>query len=272
MVTRREQLGTEDHQLPPGQSKQERGRGRGRGNGRGGGRGGGRGTAKKNAKDDQDETGEKEAKDNDKDAEIQDKGTETKPADEENASPPKPKKRRTKKVQQPQETEPKKGNQPKAADKPSCKRPAASKSKIEAPQPKKAKSKNSAKEEKEVKDQKTSTVDKAEEEISKATEKSSASRTWGGRWIPTDAHALRRLGAIKEVYDNCVSEKVRSPSTLQSPWCTLCIKAFRTKNMELETTTHAEYVAAAALEVEAFFKLEVVRILAYWCIVWAPVE
>ena len=271
MVTRREQLGTEDHQLPPGHSKEERGRGRG--HGRGGGRGRGRGRAKKNAKDDQDETGETRDKDDDKDdgkdAEIKDKNTEIKPAVEENTSPPEPKKRRTRKHQQPQEIEPKEEKQSKAADKPSCKRPAAKKKKIEdtkpaaqAPQPKKAKTKKT-----EVKDQTASPSDQVEEETSKAPEKS-APRTWGGRWIPTDEHAHRRFVAIKEVYDKLVAEKVNSPSTLQSPWFTLCVKSFKTKDMKLETTTHEQYVAAAELEVKAFFKLPVVSILAYWCIVW----
>ena len=84
-------------------------------------------------------------------------------------------------------------------------------------------------------------------------------KTWAGRWIPTDAHQYIRMMAIKEVFDACISKKVRTASSLQPPFFSHCTRAFKNKDMELEHTTHEEWVAAAEIEVDAFLKTDAAR-------------
>ena len=84
-------------------------------------------------------------------------------------------------------------------------------------------------------------------------------KTWAGRWIPTDAHQYIRMMAIKEVFDTHISKKVRTASSLQSPFFTHCTRAFKSKDMELEHTTHEEWVAAAEIEVDSFLQTDAAR-------------
>ena len=87
------------------------------------------------------------------------------------------------------------------------------------------------------------------------------SKTWAGRWIPTDAHQYVRMMAIKQVFESRISTKVRTASSLQSPFFTHCMRAFKNKDMELTTTVHDEWVDAAELEVAAFLQSDSARAL-----------
>ena len=86
------------------------------------------------------------------------------------------------------------------------------------------------------------------------------SKTWAGRWIPTEANALAKFNAIRHVFDQCLSKKFRSPSSFQSPWFKQCSNAFKYKNLDKGSCKQEDLIAAAELEVEKFMSLDFVRI------------
>ena len=86
------------------------------------------------------------------------------------------------------------------------------------------------------------------------------SKTWAGRWIPTEANALAKFNAIRHVFDQCLSKKIRSPSSFQPPWFKQCSNAFKYKNLDKGSCKQEDLIAAAELEVEKFLSLDFVRI------------
>ena len=86
------------------------------------------------------------------------------------------------------------------------------------------------------------------------------SKTWAGRWIPTEANALAKFNAIRHVFDQCLSKKFRSPSSFQPPWFKQCSNAFKYKNLDKGSCKQEDLIAAAELEVEKFMSLDFVRI------------
>ena len=84
-------------------------------------------------------------------------------------------------------------------------------------------------------------------------------KTWAGRWIPTDPVQLAKFTAIRQVFENCLSKKLTSPSTLPSSFFALCNKAFKAKGLDNAESTVQQMVEAAELEVENFLKLNSVR-------------
>ena len=82
------------------------------------------------------------------------------------------------------------------------------------------------------------------------------SKTWAGRWIPTDPFLLCKMSAIRQVYDSCVAKKIRSQSTFQNPFFVTCSRAFKKSDIDKSETTFEQFVAVAELEVEGFLKLE----------------
>ena len=86
------------------------------------------------------------------------------------------------------------------------------------------------------------------------------SKTWAGRWIPTEANALAKFNAIRHVFDQCLSKKIRSPSSFQPPWFKQCSNAFKYKNLDKGSCKQEDLIAAAELEVEKFLSLDFARI------------
>ena len=84
-------------------------------------------------------------------------------------------------------------------------------------------------------------------------------KTWAGRWIPTDPVQLAKFTAIRQVFENCLSKKLKSPSTLASSFFMLCNKAFKAKGLDNAGSTAQQMVEAAELEVENFLKMQSVR-------------
>ena len=118
------------------------------------------------------------------------------------------------------------------------------------------------------KDEETKEIEKKDSEH--AALETKASKTWAGRWIPTEAIALAKFNAIRHVFDQSLSKKFRSPSSFQSPWFKQCSNAFKYKNLDKGSCKQEELIAAAELEVEKFLSLDFVRILAHlgkclWC-------
>ena len=85
------------------------------------------------------------------------------------------------------------------------------------------------------------------------------SRTWAGRWIPSDPVALGMMTSIRTVFDSLLKHKFNSPSTLASPFYSQCIKSYKAKGLDNAQSTSEQLVAAAELEVEPFLQLESIR-------------
>lgn len=79
-------------------------------------------------------------------------------------------------------------------------------------------------------------------------------RTWAGRWIPTDPHALRKMNAIKSVWEGNLQDKFMSQSTLQSPWFKHCSDHFKAEGIGAAETSEQQFAAAAFSQVEVFLQ------------------
>ena len=84
------------------------------------------------------------------------------------------------------------------------------------------------------------------------------SRTWAGRWIPTEPVALRKMEAIRSVFEEFFAHKLCSQSTFQSPFYKVCVNGFKNQNLD-DATTFETYRAAAELEVTGLLQQEGVR-------------
>ena len=274
LLTRREQLGKEDYQLDEKQPKkrkdnkkadQSSGQGRGRALGRGHGRGRGR------AKQDKDKVSEKgdisekkEAKNSDNDqgtpdqkGDSKNQGTADHEGDAKNSD-----------------------NDRDAADhgdegaedtkpdrsRPPLKRPASRKAPSAKAKPKTAKAEKpkaqKPKAKSKSKTSKTKPADKAADTESDPTsDKKISTATWAGRWVPSDPIQYAKMCAIKQTFESMVASKVRSQSTLQSPFYKACIAAF--KSQRLNDCGYEQFLAAAEHEVPSFLQQEDVRHLAF---------
>ena len=85
------------------------------------------------------------------------------------------------------------------------------------------------------------------------------SKTWAGRWIPSDPVALAIMTSIRTVFDTSLKQKFSSPSTVASSFYSQCIKSYKAKGLDNAQSTSQQLVAAAELEVEPFLKLESIR-------------
>jgi len=91
--------------------------------------------------------------------------------------------------------------------------------------------------------------------------KGKGSKTWAGRWVPTDPFLLKKFQAIRYVFDTFVAKKIRSQSTFQNPWFVACGKAFKGLGIDHDDSSYQEFVDAAMGQVERFLDLESVRAL-----------
>ena len=220
-MTRREQQKTDEHSLKEevdgDQSGQGRGRGRGRGKAKAKAKAKAKGRPAPKAKTTE-KSQTKKGKDSKAEVKIvKDKG-------DENGA----KKRKT----APKET--KTADKDKIGKKPSKKADGADKIDEKKDKPQKKKKKKTADEE--TKPQ---------------------SRTWAGRWIPSEPAALDRFDAIRSVFMDYIAPKVKAPSSLQNAYFTLCNTAFASLSPNAEKK---EFVACAKLQVEKFLATEKVRI------------
>ena len=230
MVTRREQLGTDDHQLQA-QGKKPSSRGRGK------------------TRDDDDDAHDPENHDgnqNEGDAEPED-GEVCPKTDNAKTKPKAKRKPRTPKTD---------AKTPKTPTK-RMKRPAAAPSKPKKPATKKSQETEEGKgdhDKKTVKGRKGKGEKRpAEKDVEAGGEKKA--RTWGGRWIPEeDGPAKRKMMAIKGVWELFLQSKFNSQSSLQPAFFKLCNQAFRTQDIDKEETTVEQYTAAAEVQVEPFLK------------------
>ena len=273
MVTRREQLGTDGESQP---KKSNRGRGRGRGGGRG-----------KKSKDANMADGNgpdlpaDSTQDGDEQAEV--------PEPEGKVVEPKPKARKPEKMDEmPQTTG--RMKRPAAVAKSAAKQDKEKKNKDTT----KGDTKNKQDQEKnddttkgtkrkqdkeKNRDTTKGTKNKQDKEKNKDTNKGTKNkrqlpdegevgeneakvpRTWGGRWIPQeDSSSQRKMLAIKGVWELCLQHKLVSQSSLQSPFYKLCNNAFRSANIDSDSTTMEQFKAVAELQVEVFLQGEAVRI------------
>ena len=219
MVTRREQLGTDDHQL---QAKGKKPSSRGRGK----------------TRDDDDDAHDPENHDGN-----QSEG-DAKPEDGEvgpktNNAKPKPKPKR-------------KPRTPKTPPK-RMRRPAAAPSKSKKPAGKKSQETEEGKGDHDKKGKGGKRP--AAKDVEAEGEKKEAD-TWGGRWIPEEeGPAKRKMIAIKGVWELFLQSKFHSQSSLQPAFFKLCNQAFRTQDIDKAETTVEQYTAAAEIQVEPFLKI-----------------
>ena len=238
MVTRREQLGTDDHQL-----EQDKGRGRAQNRGRGRGRGRG----KRNGK----EVDEKEGE-----------------ADETNAKPRKNEKKQ--KDETTEKTETDEGDKIGTGKAPRRVVKAKAKAKDKNAKPKtkavalKRPAKSAARPSKSAKiSESDKPKDKPQEQAPPPAPK--GSRTWGGRWIPEDesSAAWRKMQAIKRVFEKCIADKVTRQSSLQPPFYKFCAAAFREHAVDNIEASMDQLVAVAELQVSPFLGGEIARSLSF---------
>lgn len=93
----------------------------------------------------------------------------------------------------------------------------------------------------------------------KAVDDKADNKTWAGRWIPTDKLGLAKMTAIRQVFEGFLAKKLRTPSSFASPFCSQCNRAFKNKGLDNAESTHQQFIAAAELEVEPFLQHEFVR-------------
>ena len=74
-------------------------------------------------------------------------------------------------------------------------------------------------------------------------------KTWAGRWIPTDPVALMKFESIKTVFYEKIAPKVKAPSSLQNAFFKLVNNAFKSLAPEAKKK---DYLACARKNVEKF--------------------
>lgn len=243
-VSRREQLGTDDSQLEDKKLAKARGRGpgpAGRGRGRGRGRGGKSGVVGDEAGDQGEEhQGE----------ELQGRQDKKRPRSEAVMKRPaaKPKAKAAKPpadLAEPNDDKEKgrNGSKRKTSEKEST--------------PLETKKKKNTEKNK-GKDGKGKTKETIEEEVGSNLKQV---RSWASRWIPTeDGLPLRKMTAVRQVFETFLQPKLVGQSTLQSPFFKLCSQAFRAQGIDHEGISVEQLVACAELQVEVFLKEDAVRI------------
>ena len=214
LLTRREQLGKEDHQLEQVQPKKRKdnkkanhsGQGRGRALGRGRGRGRGR-TKQDKDKVSDDEGGiseKKKAKNSDNDQGMPDEEDGAKKSDNDHGD------------EGTKDEEP--DRNPPPLKKPASRKPPSARAKpktVKVQDPKaKVKSKPSKK-------PASKAAETEPEGLDPTSDKKISTATWAGRWVPSDPIQYAKMCAIKQTFESLVASKVRSQSSLQSPFSSL---------------------------------------------------
>ena len=239
MLTRREQLGTEGFQL------KDKGQGRGRSCGKGRGRGRGRANKKKPLEDKDDKGDQEEAGE----VETKEAKSRTRANSASMKRPAAAKKRAAPKDEQTEKKTPS---------------PKRSRSSMQPAAKPKAKAKGRAKAKAKAQALATKTDDDdgtngPVESVEAPSFAKIGTATWASRWVPTDPVQHCKMAAIKQVFEQFVSPKVKSQSTLASPFFKQCSAAFRSQSMEENKSCFDDYVAAAELQVEQFMQLDFVR-------------
>ena len=236
MLTRREQLGTEDFQLA---STPSTGRGKGRGKGK----------KKGEQKEEQEEKKESEK-------EVAEKGpaSSVQPKSKARAKKPKTGEKDPSPKKQASSPEPKK-----KTTKPPAKRPASA-SAVKSPK-KKA---NNAEKKKEDKEDKEDIP--ASQPRKKQDEETKGVATWGGRWVDKGNDFSRlKMKVIKGVFEECLQHKLRSQSSFQSPFFKICNQAFVEQDLN-ENTPESMLVTCAKNQVAKF--LEEDRVRSWFLLSW----
>ena len=230
-MTRREQLGTDEFSL----MDEENGRGQGRGSGK-----------KKDDNNNGKETAPKKSKEANKtESEVKEsapkrakrsKKDEAKGAED---TAPKKSKEANKTEPEVKESAPKRAKRSKKDEAKGAEDTAPKKSMVDEAEPNKSPDKKPA--------------DGNKRKSRKGQDKAS---TWAGRWIPSDPIALSKFQAIQSIFNECIAPKVRSQSSLQSPFFKVCNSAFKALS---STAKDEDYKACAKLQVEKFMADEQVR-------------
>ena len=259
-MTRREQLGTEDHQLQekPKDLKGTKPSGKGSGRGRGRGRGRGKPANEKEVENEGGDSGDM-VKGNDT---MQDDGSvKDDPMDAEgdkisNAEGggqekhEKPKRRRgLKRPASKTEKEDEMVKKPQSTAKAEAKAKAKARAKAKA---KTSKAKDTKMDETGSSPATSPPVLDPKYQIESAT--------WAGRWVPSDPLQHLRMAAIKKAFDEHIAPKVRRQSAFQSAFFKACNDSFKEKGMD-ENTPFDDLVSAAEEKVENFLQQESVRYL-----------
>ncbi len=252
MLTRREQLGTEDFQQPTAPST-----GRGRGRGKGKRKGAGKGEKKEEPEKSPKTRGKTPKEDLGEDPKSKPKSSAKKPKTEEKDPKSKPKSRarkpKTEEKDPKKKTPEKKDPSPKKQDpspEPRKKRARTSKPPASAPaaesQPKKKPSK---------KEDIPASQPRKEED----GEETKVVATWGGRWVDKgNGFSKLKMKVIKGVFEECLMHKLRSQSSFQSPFFKLCNQAFMEQDLN-ETSPESSLVTCAKNQVAKFMEEDRVR-------------
>ena len=84
------------------------------------------------------------------------------------------------------------------------------------------------------------------------------SKTWAGRWVPTDPHELKKFNSIRNVFMQRLQPKLKSPSSFQKGFFKFCSQAFKQSDLTGQSTA-AEFTAVAEAQVDEYMKCEEVR-------------
>ena len=140
------------------------------------------------------------------------------------------------------------------------KRPAARSSKTKGKGKEEDKDKTPKATKKDSKEVNTEEGDGAEEGGPTASQKKHPA-TWAGRWIPQKEDAKTPFFAIKKVYEKFCAPKLKSQSTLASPFFAQCMKAFAAEKIP-DGAPEEDYLALAELQAQIFLKTDRARYLA----------
>ncbi len=94
------------------------------------------------------------------------------------------------------------------------------------------------------------------------TETGGKRKTWASRWVPTCPIALKKFDSIRKVFEECCASKLRSQSTMQSPFFTQCTKAFASQNIS-DDAPMEDFIACAELQVDGFLASDAARCSAF---------
>ena len=86
--------------------------------------------------------------------------------------------------------------------------------------------------------------------------------TWAGRWVPSDPVAKMKFDAIRKVYEECCAGKLKSQSMLATHFYTACNKAFVLQEVG-DDAPMEKFIEIAELEVDGFMSSDRVRNLAF---------
>ncbi len=94
--------------------------------------------------------------------------------------------------------------------------------------------------------------------VEKKEDDKKESKTWAGRWIPTSDPQRKRFMAIKSVYDESLAKKIRRQSYFATVFFKTCSVAFHDRGLTDEST-YEDFVGVAEECVSSFLTSEAVR-------------